>query len=150
MIGRAIESVIAQTYASWELLVVDDGSTDNTKEVVEEYNDSRIRYIYQQNAERSAARNNGIDNAKGEYVCFIDSDDYYLDTRLKDLFEVIESHNFSINFFFTDLLFYLKMDRFLKERNTFLNIITYKNIYYTTLLGVRKFVLRKSCFSKKI
>jgi glycosyltransferase involved in cell wall biosynthesis len=84
MIGRAIESVIAQTYTNWELLVVDDGSTDNTKQVVEAYNDSRIRYIYQQNAERSAARNNGIDNAKGEYVCFIDSDDYFLLNHLQE------------------------------------------------------------------
>jgi glycosyltransferase involved in cell wall biosynthesis len=99
MIGRAIESVIAQTYTNWELLVVDDGSTDNTKQVVEAYNDSRIRYIYQENAERSAARNNGIDNAKGEYVCFIDSDDYYFDNHLQTFDEEIKNNQIVDVFF---------------------------------------------------
>lgn len=52
---KAIESVLAQTYTDWELIIVDDGSTDNTKEVISQYSDGRIIYIYQQNAERSAA-----------------------------------------------------------------------------------------------
>jgi glycosyltransferase involved in cell wall biosynthesis len=93
MIGKAIESVLAQTYMNWELLVVDDGSTDNTKQVVEAYNDSRIGYIYQQNAERSAARNNGIAHAKGQYVCFIDSDDYYLTHHLQEFATAIDKGN---------------------------------------------------------
>lgn len=82
---KAIESVLAQTYPNWELIVVDDGSTDNTKGVVAQYSDSRIRYVYQENAERSAARNNGIANASGEYVCFMDSDNYMLPDRLEKL-----------------------------------------------------------------
>lgn len=80
---RAIESVLAQTYTNWELIIVDDGSTDNTKEIVAIYTDSRIRYIYQQNAERSVARNNGIRNAIGDYVCFLDSDNIMLPNRLE-------------------------------------------------------------------
>jgi glycosyltransferase involved in cell wall biosynthesis len=75
-ISKAIESVIDQLYNKWELIILDDGSTDNTKEIVLSFNDDRIRYIYQENKERSAARNNGIRNAKGEYICFLDSDDY--------------------------------------------------------------------------
>ena len=82
---KAIESVLAQTYADWELIIVDDGSTDNTKEVVSQYCDSRITYIYQQNAERSAARNNGIMHAIGDYVCFLDSDNYMKPDRLEKL-----------------------------------------------------------------
>lgn len=93
MIGKAIDSVLKQHYPNWELLVVDDGSTDNTKQVVEAYNDARIRYIYQQNAERSAARNNGIANAKGQYVCFIDSDDYYFDNHLSAFQNYIQENN---------------------------------------------------------
>ena len=64
LISMAIDSVIAQTFENWELIIVDDGSTDNTKELVDNYCsiDKRIRYIYQENAERSAARNNGIIN----------------------------------------------------------------------------------------
>ena len=86
---KAIESVLAQTYTDWEMIVVDDGSTDNTKEVVLQYSDSRITYIYQQNAERSAARNNGIIHAKGDYVCFLDSDNYMKADRLQQLVEYI-------------------------------------------------------------
>lgn len=86
---KAIESVLAQTYTDWELIVVDDGSTDNTKEVVSQYSDSRIIYIYQQNAERSAARNNGIAHAKGDYVCFLDSDNVMQPNRLQLLSETI-------------------------------------------------------------
>ena len=89
---KAIESVLAQTYADWELIIVDDGSTDNTREVVSQYKDERVTYIYQENAERSAARNNGIVHAKGEYVCFLDSDDYYLENFLNDLNSEIEKN----------------------------------------------------------
>lgn len=92
MIGKAIKSVLAQTYTNWELLIVDDGSTDNTKQVVEAYHDPRIRYIYQQNAERSAARNKGIDNARGQYICFIDSDDYYLPNHLEGFANNLENN----------------------------------------------------------
>lgn len=86
---KAIESVLNQTYTDWELIIVDDGSTDNTREVVSQYNDERITYIYQQNAERSAARNNGINHAKGDYVCFLDSDNVMLPNRLQLLSETI-------------------------------------------------------------
>lgn len=86
---KAIDSVLAQTFNDWELIVVDDGSTDNTKEIVAQYNDERITYIYQENSERSAARNNGISHSKGEYVCFLDSDDFYLENFLNDLNQAI-------------------------------------------------------------
>lgn len=82
---RAIESVLAQIYENWELIVVDDGSNDNTREVVASFKDERIRYIYQENQERSAARNTGINNAVGEWICFLDSDDEYLPNHLMEL-----------------------------------------------------------------
>jgi glycosyltransferase involved in cell wall biosynthesis len=95
LLSKAIESVIAQTYSHWELIIVDDGSTDNTKELIQNLsnNDSRIRYIYQENAERSAARNNGILKAKGKYICFLDSDDYYLPNHLCNLKDSINDSN---------------------------------------------------------
>lgn len=89
---KTIESVLAQTYTDWELIVVDDGSTDNTKDVVTQYSDSRIRYIYQDNAERCVARNNGIAHASGEYVCFLDSDDIYTEGYLSKLSEIIDAN----------------------------------------------------------
>ncbi|MDW8418620.1 MAG: glycosyltransferase family 2 protein [Chitinophagales bacterium] len=86
MISTAIQSVLNQTYDKWELIIMDDGSTDNTHEIVSKYlHDNRIQYIYQQNTERSTARNNGIKRATGDYVCFLDSDDYYTPDRLMAL-----------------------------------------------------------------
>lgn len=87
---KAIESVLAQTFEDWELVIVDDGSTDNTKEVVLSYQDPRIVYIYQDNQERSAARNNGMSKAKGDFICFLDSDDYYLPEKLTNLYARIK------------------------------------------------------------
>jgi len=90
---KALESIEKQSFKDWECLIIDDGSTDNTKEKVREFikGDSRFQYHYQNNQERSAARNNGIKKAKGKYICFLDSDDYYLSNRLKNL------HNELIN-----------------------------------------------------
>jgi len=89
-IRRPIESVLAQTFTDWELIIVDDGSTDDTKSVVESYQDGRIRYVWQENQERSAARNHGIKIAKGEWICFQDSDDEYLQNHLEVLLRGIE------------------------------------------------------------
>lgn len=80
-VTKAIDSVLVQTYTDYEIIVVDDGSTDNTKEVLEPYM-GRIKYIYQENAGVSAARNAGIRAATGEWVAFLDSDDEWLPEKL--------------------------------------------------------------------
>lgn len=74
----AIESVINQSQGNWELLVIDDGSTDNSREMVEPYlNSGKISYYFQKNQGVSAARNKGIEMARGQYILFLDSDDYF-------------------------------------------------------------------------
>jgi glycosyltransferase involved in cell wall biosynthesis len=95
LIRPTLESVLAQTIGEWECIVVDDGSTDHTAEVINSYTekDDRFRYIYQENAERSAARNNGIRHAKGEWICFLDSDDLFLDSYLQQLKEWIAQNS---------------------------------------------------------
>lgn len=75
LLPRLVQSALMQKYSQWELVIVDDGGTDSTKELLESYNDSRIKYFYKVNEERSAARNYGIDKATGDYIIFIDSDD---------------------------------------------------------------------------
>ncbi|MBK9150508.1 MAG: glycosyltransferase family 2 protein [Saprospiraceae bacterium] len=92
IIHRPVKSILAQTFTDWELIVVDDGSTDNTQEIVMSYNDPRIRYVWQENQERSAARNHGIRLAQGEWICFQDSDDEYLAEHLEVLYEGIKSN----------------------------------------------------------
>lgn len=75
-IVRAIDSVLKQTYPNIELLIINDGSTDNTSEIVSKYRDSRVALINQGNKGLSGARNTGLENIKGEYVTFLDSDDW--------------------------------------------------------------------------
>ncbi len=83
-LAHAIRSVLAQTLADWELIVVDDGSTDDTASVVAEFEDARIRYVYQDNRGPSAARNYGLDLARGEYFTMLDADDWLAPNSLAD------------------------------------------------------------------
>lgn len=90
LLPKTLNSVLSQTYSQFELLIVDDGSIDNTKEVVASYGDSRIRYLEQPcNRGVSAARNRGLRESKGDYIAFLDSDDEWFPDKLKlqvDLF----------------------------------------------------------------
>lgn len=72
---HAVNSILAQTFTGWEAVIVDDGSTDNTREVAAQFTDPRIRYIYQENRGLSAARNAGIRAAQGQFLAFLDADD---------------------------------------------------------------------------
>lgn len=83
-VADSIRSVLAQEYADWELIVVDDGSTDSTASLVQEFAklDKRIKYIYQENGRLGKARNTGIRNTSGSLIAFLDSDDLWLETKL--------------------------------------------------------------------
>lgn len=87
LIGPAIRSVLNQRFEDFELIIVDDGSTDNTKEVVQLFNDPRILYFYVDNQERSIARNFGIEQSSGKYVNFLDSDDFFYPDHLLTAFQ---------------------------------------------------------------
>jgi glycosyltransferase involved in cell wall biosynthesis len=81
---EALNSVLDQTYKNFEVIIVDDGSTDNTKDVLKSFlNDQRIRYIYQENSGLPATRNRGIKESKGQFVAFLDSDDVWLPAKLE-------------------------------------------------------------------
>ena len=93
-LGECIESILSQTYENFELILVDDGSPDNSGKICDEYaeKDNRIRVIHKENGGVSSARNTGLDNAKGEYITFVDSDDIidkqYLELMYKRIVEV--------------------------------------------------------------
>jgi glycosyltransferase involved in cell wall biosynthesis len=91
LVVEAVESVLAQTYGDYELVVVDNGSTDGTREALEPYLD-RIRYVPQQNLGRAGGRNAAIRLAAGRYVAFLDSDDLWLPDKLARQVEALEAH----------------------------------------------------------
>ena len=80
-IRQAVESVLNQTYSHYEILIIDDGSTDNTRSVLEPYLD-KVQYIYQENRGVAVARNRGIEISKGEFVAFLDQDDFFMPHKL--------------------------------------------------------------------
>ena len=90
-IGETISSILAQTYENLEVIVVDDGSKDNTRQIVESFGEG-VRYIYQENAGVSAARNNGIRNSKGEFIAMLDADDIWLPYKLDKQMEFFEKN----------------------------------------------------------
>ena len=92
ILPRSIGSVIKQAFKDWELIIIDDGSTDKTCEVVSGFKYPCISYVYQENAERSVARNIGISHSSGEWICFLDSDDEYQPDHLQELAKFIEFH----------------------------------------------------------
>lgn len=91
-IRQAIDSVITQTYPAWELVVVDDGSTDTTAAVVATYQDPRIRYVFQANRGQAAALNRGLELAEGEFVTTLDVDDWLTVDSLQDRVEYLVQH----------------------------------------------------------
>ena len=82
LLGRAIESVLGQTYCDFELIVIDDGSVDQTRQLMKSY-EGRLRFLEQNHQGKSVALNAAIDEAKGEWVALLDSDDYWLPEKLQ-------------------------------------------------------------------
>lgn len=94
-IAESLNSVVAQTYGNWELIVIDDGSTDLTSEIVKQKacHDVRIKYLYQENGRQAKARNLGLTHAKGELVAFLDADDLWLNNKLEIMVPEFETGN---------------------------------------------------------
>ena len=92
---EAVDSVLNQTYSDWELVCVDDGSTDGSAVILEEYAklDCRVRVFHQENAGVALARNRGLDEARGEWIAWIDADDVYATWRLAEIAEVVNRYN---------------------------------------------------------
>ena len=93
-VGKAIESILAQTFTEFEFLIVDDGTPDRSGEICDRYakKDHRIRVIHKENGGAPSARNTAIDIAQGKYVYFLDSDDWAEPQMLADMYELAEKH----------------------------------------------------------
>ncbi len=89
LIKRSIDSILSQDFKDFELLIIDDGSTDHTPELLQEYEDERIKIFTKSNGGVSSARNLDLKHAKGEYITFIDSDDYILQGFFQDAWKLL-------------------------------------------------------------
>ncbi len=113
-IGKCLESILAQTYENFELIVVDDGSNDYTSDIIEIFakQDKRIKLIRQENKGVSSARNLGLDIAQGAYIMFVDADDYIEPNTLEDAYKKINQTNSDILLFNHDTTFYKKHQKY--------------------------------------
>lgn len=151
LIGRSIDSVLNQAFKDFEVIVVDDGSIDNTKSVVESFNDSRIKYIKnKRNIGAAVTRNIGIKNAKGKYIAFQDSDDEWLPEKLEKQIKDFENSPVSVGVSYTGYLLinnnkkkYIPLKKY-KKRNG--NI--HKELLRGNFVGTPTMLVKKGCFEK--
>jgi len=104
---KAVDSVLPQTFEKFELIIIDDGSTDRTDSLISSYNDKRITYIYQQNQGVANARNKGLELAKGKFIAFLDSDDWWDKEKLKKTLGYIKKYP-NISIFHTEEVWFKK------------------------------------------
>lgn len=151
-ISESIESIINQSYENWELIIVDDGSTDNTKHIIEKYleKDKRIRYIYQNNTGVSGARNKGIKNSLGNFIKLCDSDDILMPYGLDLLIRSIPFNNEKVAIFYDDIVNYFKSSN-TYEINEMSNPLEGNELYVQQIKGnifpVGSVLIRKSVFN---
>jgi len=154
-LSKSIESILQQTHQDFELIIINDGSTDNSEEVIKSYlYDSRIKYFSQTNKGEAAARNRGIAESKGEYIAFLDADDLYSPTKLTEQITYFqENHEFDIVYSDIEVInekgLYigeLKSEQIIKEPNDFLANILYRQI----IPGPAAIMLRRKCIESGI
>jgi glycosyltransferase involved in cell wall biosynthesis len=113
-VSEAIESVLAQTYKDYDIIVVNDGSTDNTAEVLNQFQ-NKIKIIEQENKGNSVARNIAIQNSQGQYIAFLDDDDRWMPNKLEKQIALLES-NSKIGLSYSDMFFFNDKEVFLELR----------------------------------
>lgn len=148
---RAIQSVLNQTFGDFELIIVDDGSTDDTEEAIKAFRDNRIKYIKcKENKGAPVARNTGIGLAEGEYVAFQDSDDEWLPEKLEKQMKIFETTPINVGIVYT--AFWQKKDNS-QIYIPYASVKQKEGDIHTELLkesfiGLPTVVIRKKCFEK--
>lgn len=149
-LGEAINSVLAQTYEDFELLIVDDGSTDNTREIVEKYSDSRIQYYKLDiNGGQSKARNYGMRLAKGEFIAFEDSDDLWMPQKLEKQMSAFATEKENVGLVYHKYQF--DTGEIVPEEEIPLekkNGNIYEQLLWNNLVGMPTLMIRRECLEE--
>lgn len=159
-ISESIESVIAQTFPHWELIIVDDGSTDNTAGIIQTFarTEKRIKYVWQMNGKQGRARNNALKLALGRYIAFLDADDLWMPNKLEIQLGEIEEQNadlvFSDSYFFQSLPFNTeqKMNTvtgLMKGGNAIAKMLEMNRVPILTVLAKKDVIKKVNGFSEK-
>lgn len=148
-LGFAIESVLNQTYKEFELLIIDDGSSDNTKLFCEKYlSDNRVKYIYQENKGLAGARNTGISNSKGKYICFLDDDDVWKKNKLQKQVDFFEQ-NQDIGMVYTNLELIDEVGKVIGYQKHTANGDIYKELFFENIVDApSSCMIKKEVFEK--
>ena len=149
IIINSIESVCNQSFDNWELIIIDDGSTDNTQAIIKDKinEDSRIKYFYQKNSERSAARNYGINKTNGSYICFLDSDDLYENNYLNALHKFIQKNESKKGMIFCNVS---RLENGVKEKVPYDALENYANPIEYILLSKETVIPARVCIHEEI
>lgn len=149
-IAKALNSVLTQAFTNFEIIVVDDGSTDDTEAVVATIVDQRLRYFKKENEERSIARNYGIKKAIGQYINFLDSDDFQLPNHLEVAFSVLKKNNFPEVLHLGHQLEDQQGETLLKRNDlsthSLLNRMVHENVLHGNAIFIQKSVALKNQF----
>ncbi|MBT1696492.1 glycosyltransferase family 2 protein [Fulvivirgaceae bacterium PWU4] len=146
LVERAIQSVLDQTFHSFEVIVVDDGSTDGTGNAVAKFKDARIKYFYKQNEERSIARNYGIERAAGQYVNFLDSDDMFYPEHLQIAHEAVAKRG-APEILHTGYEIKDELGKVLARRDQFTNTVN-KELIFDNCLQCNSIFIKKSALNE--
>jgi glycosyltransferase involved in cell wall biosynthesis len=153
-ISETIQSVVDQTYSSWELILVDDGSTDRSKSIIKEWviKDSRIHFYYKENGGQASARNLGILKSKGQYIAFLDADDLYLKDRLevqvRDLQEQTADFYYGGGFYYDDSGEVPQTEAYDWHYGKFTGAEFFKILYHSCAVNINTVLIERSFLEK--
>jgi len=147
-VKEAVDSALAQTYKEMEVVVVDDGSTDETKKILEPYvKKNEIKYVYEQNKGLAGARNTGIKNSSGEYIAFLDADDLFLPEKAAEQVRVLEE-NPSYGVCYSDLLHFSEAGRVFHHRYDYPSGNLFEPLLHRQFLNPLTVMVRKEIFDR--
>jgi glycosyltransferase involved in cell wall biosynthesis len=150
LLGRAIKSVLAQTFEDFELIVVDDASTDGTPEVVAGFDDPRIRYIrLKKNSGAPTARNTGIKKSRGAFIAFLDDDDEWLPHRLELQVKKFEELDGEVGVVYGGFYYVSQQTgKIIGKRMPAYRGWVYKNLLVENFVGSPTLLIRRECFKR--